>query len=83
MTHMTDTEETIDTVRETEAGQWRFSKGLCKGCGLCIEVCEPRALEFSSELGVYGSYIVQPSSAACNGCKQCADICPDGAILFS
>ncbi|NLU41329.1 MAG: 4Fe-4S binding protein, partial [Firmicutes bacterium] len=41
------------------------------------------ALEFSSELGPYGSYVVQPSEADCTGCGQCADICPDGAITLS
>jgi len=80
---MTHTEPTVDIVRQTKGGQWSFSKGLCKGCGLCIEVCQPGALEFSTELGVYGSFIIQPSPAECTGCKQCADICPDGAIAFS
>jgi Pyruvate/2-oxoacid:ferredoxin oxidoreductase delta subunit len=41
---MTYTEQSVDIVRETDAGEWRFSKALCKGCGLCIEVCEPHAL---------------------------------------
>lgn len=79
---MTYTEQSVDIVRETDTGEWRFSKALCKGCGLCIEVCEPHASEFSTELGPYGSFIIQPSAAECTGCNQCADICPDGAITF-
>lgn len=77
------TEDVQEMTRETEAGEWRLRKDLCKGCGLCIEVCESGALEFSSELGPYGSYVVQPSEADCTGCGQCADICPDGAITLS
>lgn len=80
---MTYGEHTTDIVRTTETGDWRLNKDLCKGCGLCIEVCEPGALEFSSELGPYGSYVIQPSEAACTGCQQCVDICPDRAITFS
>jgi 2-oxoglutarate ferredoxin oxidoreductase subunit delta len=56
--------------------------GLCKGCGLCMEKCPTKTLEWSDTLGVYGTPSVQPKNAEdCSGCGMCATVCPDCAIV--
>ncbi len=54
---------------------------LCKGCGLCVEVCERGKLELADTPNKQG---VQPAvvkpGVDCTGCCDCATICPDAAI---
>ena len=54
---------------------------LCKGCGLCVELCEKEKLELQETPNKQG---VQPAvvnpGVDCTGCCDCATICPDGAI---
>ena len=55
---------------------------LCKGCGLCIDVCPKEILCFSeTKLNSKGYQpIVIVDQEACTGCIACARICPDVAI---
>jgi len=59
---------------------------LCKGCGLCITKCPKKVLNWSPELGLYGTPVVElvekseNSQNACNACGLCAMYCPDCAI---
>jgi heterodisulfide reductase subunit A-like polyferredoxin len=46
---------------------------LCRGCGLCVEVCPYRARELD-ERG-----IAQVVEVLCQGCGTCVSICPSGA----
>ena len=56
-------------------------RGLCKGCGLCIEKCPFGALAFSKkDLGVYYSPTIEVDLKRCNACGICETICPDSAI---
>ncbi|MDD4290037.1 MAG: 4Fe-4S binding protein [Patescibacteria group bacterium] len=53
----------------------------CKGCGLCIEFCPKKCLEFTdTERGVYGNDTIKCDISKCIQCKICERICPDGAI---
>ncbi|MBC8584393.1 4Fe-4S binding protein [Youxingia wuxianensis] len=57
-------------------------ENLCKGCGLCVEVC-PKKIIFldKSKLNVKGYHpatVIEMDS--CIGCAMCAIMCPDCAI---
>ena len=52
----------------------RVRKGLCLGCGLCIESCPRQAISLPSGLA-------QIDQSRCNHCGLCFDVCPQGAII--
>ncbi|MBI3668514.1 MAG: ferredoxin family protein [Acidobacteria bacterium] len=53
----------------------------CKGCGLCLEACPPRCLEFEPELNAYGVRPARYLGRGCTGCGICFYACPEpGAI---
>lgn len=54
---------------------------VCKGCGLCINVCPKKCLEPSADsnkAGYFAASFARPSD--CIGCASCAIMCPDSAI---
>ena len=57
--------------------------GLCKGCGLCLQVCPQKALSFSKDnLGIYSTPAPKLNSEICKICRSCEKICPDAAITI-
>ena len=53
----------------------------CKGCGLCIDACPPKCLEYAPELSAYGVHPVRYTGSDCTGCGICFYVCPEpGAI---
>ncbi len=46
----------------------------CKGCGLCVDYCKPKAIEMANAL----PQVV--AAEKCTRCLQCEAICPDFAI---
>ena len=61
-------------------GLWNVYPGLCKGCGLCIEKCPVKVIEWSDRLGFMGTPSVQPRIEGCIVCGICQTVCPDAAI---
>ena len=58
-----------------------FREERCKGCGLCIEACPKKILEFTQRLNPKGYNLVAcTDEATCIGCAMCARTCPDIAI---
>lgn len=56
-------------------------KGLCKGCGMCLEKCPKKAIVFSKkEVGYYSTPTVEIDLKKCIICNICELICPDSAI---
>lgn len=49
----------------------------CKGCGLCLDACPPRCLEFESFLGPYGVRPARYTGEGCTGCGICFYACPE------
>ncbi len=55
----------------------------CKGCGLCIDACPMKILEFAPHLNEQGYHpVVCRSPEECNACTLCYVTCPDGAITI-
>ncbi|MFC1572088.1 FAD-dependent oxidoreductase [Candidatus Eisenbacteria bacterium] len=54
---------------------------LCRGCGLCVSLCEFHApsLQETGE-GQMALEVAQINAALCKGCGTCAVWCPTGAI---
>ncbi|MBP2635220.1 MAG: ndhI 3 [Firmicutes bacterium] len=63
-----------------EKGFWAGFAGLCKGCGLCIEKCPVKCIDWSEGLGVYGTPRVEADMKKCILCGICQMVCPDCAI---
>lgn len=59
-----------------------FDAEICKGCGLCVEVCPKKIITLDK--GKMNQKGYHPAALkdldACTSCGQCALICPDIAI---
>ncbi|WP_429163260.1 4Fe-4S binding protein [Desulfitispora alkaliphila] len=76
---MTDKALTFEGVK----GKFTIFPGMCKGCGLCIEKCPVKIIEWSKALGVYGTPAVEVNDAdKCIACNMCQLVCPDCAIVI-
>jgi 2-oxoglutarate ferredoxin oxidoreductase subunit delta len=68
---------------EGPKGWFTISPDLCKGCGLCKVKCPTDVLDWSKELGVYGTPIMGAKRIEqCIACGICEMVCPDAAILI-
>lgn len=54
----------------------------CKGCGLCVDVCPPHALELDERyVNAMGHHVARLVDAdACTSCAKCARVCPDAVL---
>ncbi|MBM3810425.1 MAG: 4Fe-4S ferredoxin [Acidimicrobiia bacterium] len=68
-------------MKTSDLGFVEISPDLCKGCGLCLEVCVPRVLELAGGLNRFGYRPAVYLGQGCNGCGLCFYACPEpGAI---
>jgi len=67
------------TIKDKEK-VWVNFKGLCKGCGICLEICPQKCLFWGSELGYYGNLTPECDIEKCIACGLCQINCPDCAI---
>jgi NAD-dependent dihydropyrimidine dehydrogenase PreA subunit len=64
-----------------DRGRLRIDEEECKGCGLCIEACPPKAIALSERLNHYGYRTAVYAGSGCTGCGICFMVCPEpGAI---
>ena len=55
----------------------------CKGCGICVEVCQTSVLEISEEQNAQGySFPIVVALDECISCCLCEMLCPDFAICI-
>ena len=59
-----------------------FNEDICKGCGLCVEVCPKKILKIDEKRLNSKGYnpAVMTDQAACIACAVCAKMCPDCVI---
>jgi 2-oxoglutarate ferredoxin oxidoreductase subunit delta len=61
-----------------------IDQGFCKGCQLCISVCQKDVWELSSVRNAKGYLVPVPSRAEdCVGCLMCEMTCPDMCITVT
>lgn len=60
---------------------WTNFADLCKSCGMCIEKCPQKCIEWDEDInGIYGNPSVKCEIARCIACGICENNCPDMAI---
>ncbi len=54
----------------------------CKGCGLCVNACPQKIIQFSDVFNTKGYHPAKPSDPEdkCPGCGFCYMMCPDSCI---
>jgi len=76
---MTVAEKT--SLGKRDRGLLRVDGNECKGCGLCIEACPPKAIHLSEQINHYGYRTATYNGIGCTGCGICFMACPEpGAI---
>lgn len=78
---MTPVAETPRAKPAAPRGRVTIDPEECKGCGLCLDACPPKCLEFEPDLGPYGVRPARYTGEGCTGCGICFYTCPEpGAI---
>src|ERR1700755_3219467 len=68
-------------ANKRDRGLLRVDLNECKGCGLCIEACPPKAIHLSEALNHYGYRTATYNGSGCTGCGVFFMACPEpGAI---
>jgi 2-oxoglutarate ferredoxin oxidoreductase subunit delta len=61
-----------------------FRAELCKGCGLCIDVCPKKIIVFApvklNSKGFHPAQMLDDEAIKCIACAMCATMCPDCVI---
>ena len=58
-----------------------IAREVCKGCGLCADVCPRQLLALSREINTRGYHPIElTDQEKCIGCAFCASMCPDAVI---
>lgn len=74
-------EVTRQAAERAARGSVTIDAAECKGCGLCLEACPPKCLEFEAELNPYDVRPARYIGQGCTGCGICFYTCPEpGAI---
>jgi len=65
-------------IYEAEATIATVNEDICRGCGICVSVCEYNAPQLIER--IYGKKVSYVSEAVCKGCGCCVTACPGGAM---
>jgi 2-oxoglutarate ferredoxin oxidoreductase subunit delta len=66
------------------ANRYCIEEDLCKGCGLCVNVCPKNVLEIAKQVnpkGYFPAFQARPED--CVQCAICCTMCPDVAITIT
>jgi Pyruvate/2-oxoacid:ferredoxin oxidoreductase delta subunit len=71
----------MSDVEKRDRGLLKVDVDECKGCGLCVDSCPPKAISMSERLNHYGYRTATYAGKGCTGCGICFMVCPEpGAI---
>jgi len=68
------------TELEAEGIVAKIEETLCDGCGICVPICEYKALEVLPDKKDPKKKIVEVNVGLCKGCGACVGACPSGAL---
>lgn len=68
------------TELEAEGIVAKIEESLCNGCGICVPICEYKALEVLPDKKDPKKKIVEVNVGLCKGCGACVGACPSGAL---
>jgi heterodisulfide reductase subunit A len=68
------------TELEAEGIVAKIEESLCDGCGICVPICEYKALEVVPDKKDPKKKIVEVNVGLCKGCGACVGACPSGAL---
>ena len=68
------------TELEAEGIVAKIEESLCNGCGICVPICEYKALEVLPNKKDPKKKIVEVNVGLCKGCGACVGACPSGAL---
>jgi len=65
---------------EAEGIVAEIDEKLCDGCGICVPICEYKALEVVKDKKDANKKLVEVNVGLCKGCGACVGACPSGAL---
>jgi len=68
------------TTLEAEGIVASIDEDLCDGCGVCVPICEYKALEVVPNKKDATKKMVDVNVGLCKGCGACVGACPAGAL---
>jgi len=68
------------TELEAEGIVARIDNDLCDGCGICVPICEYKALDVVPDKKDPKKKLVEVNVGLCKGCGACVGACPSGAL---
>jgi heterodisulfide reductase subunit A len=68
------------TELEAEGIVAKIEETLCNGCGICVPICEYKALDVLPDKKDPKKKIVEVNVGLCKGCGACVGACPSGAL---
>jgi 2-oxoglutarate ferredoxin oxidoreductase subunit delta len=71
----------MSALEKQDRGFLLVNAAECKGCGLCIEACPPKAIALSEGLNHYGYRTAVYAGSGCTGCGICFLACPEPGAL--
>jgi len=68
------------TTLEAEGIVAAIDEKLCDGCGICVPICEYKALDVVPDKKDPKKKMVEVNVGLCKGCGACVGACPSGAL---
>jgi len=68
------------TTLEAEGIVASIDEALCDGCGICVPICEYKALDVVPDKKDPTKKLVEVNIGLCKGCGACVGACPSGAL---